>query len=53
LYVGAAGVTRLVPPSRPPHGKAGDGRHTRSALSFAQLVTGVAVEVEAIFGIKA
>ena len=30
-------------------GKEGDGYHARSALGFAQLPTGVAVEVEAIF----
>ncbi len=30
-------------------GKAGDGFHARSALGFASLPTGVAVEVEAIF----
>jgi enamine deaminase RidA (YjgF/YER057c/UK114 family) len=34
-------------------GKAGDGHHARSALGFAQLPTGAAVEVEAIFEIKA
>ena len=34
-------------------GKTGDGFHARSALGFAQLPTGVAVEVEAIFEIKA
>jgi enamine deaminase RidA (YjgF/YER057c/UK114 family) len=34
-------------------GKDGDGHHARSALGFAQLPTGVAVEVEAIFEIKA
>lgn len=33
-------------------GKTGDGFHARSALGFAQLPTGVAVEVEAIFEIK-
>ena len=33
-------------------GKEGDGYHARSALGFAQLPTGAAVEVEAIFGIK-
>jgi enamine deaminase RidA (YjgF/YER057c/UK114 family) len=33
-------------------GKDGDGYHARSALGFAQLQTGVAVEVEAIFEIK-
>lgn len=32
-------------------GKAGDGFHARSALGFASLPTGVAVEVEAIFEI--
>ncbi len=32
-------------------GKDGDGYHARSALGFAQLPTGVAVEVEAIFEI--
>jgi enamine deaminase RidA (YjgF/YER057c/UK114 family) len=30
-------------------GKDGDGYHARSALGFAQLPTGAAVEVEAIF----
>ena len=30
-------------------GKSGDGYHARSALGFAQLPTGAAVEVEAIF----
>ena len=30
-------------------GKDGDGFHARSAVGFAQLPTGVAVEVEAIF----
>ena len=30
-------------------GKTGDGYHARSALGFASLPTGVAVEVEAIF----
>ena len=34
-------------------GKTGDGHHARSALGFAQLPTGAAVEVEAIFEIKA
>ncbi len=33
-------------------GKAGDGFHARSAVGFASLPTGVAVEVEAIFEIK-
>ena len=33
------------------YGKDGDGYHTRSALGFAALPTGAAVEVEAIFGI--
>ena len=33
-------------------GKAGDGYHARSALGFAALPTGAAVEVEAIFEIK-
>lgn len=33
-------------------GKAGDGFHARSALGFASLPTGVAVEVEAIFEVK-
>lgn len=35
------------------YGKDGDGFHARSALGFASLPTGVAVEVEAIFEIKA
>lgn len=34
-------------------GKEGDGYHARSALGFAQLPTGAAVEVEAIFEITA
>jgi enamine deaminase RidA (YjgF/YER057c/UK114 family) len=34
-------------------GKESDGYHARSALGFAQLPTGAAVEVEAIFEIKA
>ena len=34
-------------------GKTGDGFHARSALGFASLPTGVAVEVEAIFEIIA
>jgi len=34
------------------YGKTGDGYHARSALGFAQLPTGVAVEVEAIFEIQ-
>ena len=34
-------------------GKDGDGYHARSALGFAQLPTGAAVEVEVIFEIKA
>jgi enamine deaminase RidA (YjgF/YER057c/UK114 family) len=34
-------------------GKDSDGYHARSALGFAQLPTGAAVEVEAIFEIKA
>ena len=34
------------------YGKEGDGYHARSALGFAALPTGVAVEVEAIFEIK-
>ena len=34
------------------YGKAGDGYHARSALGFAQLPTGAAVEVEAIFEIR-
>jgi enamine deaminase RidA (YjgF/YER057c/UK114 family) len=33
-------------------GKEGDGYHARSAVGFAQLPTGAAVEVEAIFEIK-
>jgi enamine deaminase RidA (YjgF/YER057c/UK114 family) len=33
-------------------GKAGDGFHARSALGFASLPTGVAVEVEAVFEVK-
>lgn len=33
-------------------GKEGDGFHARSALGFAQLPTGAAVEVEAIFEVK-
>jgi enamine deaminase RidA (YjgF/YER057c/UK114 family) len=33
-------------------GKDGDGFHARSALGFASLPTGVAVDVEAIFEIK-
>jgi len=33
-------------------GKDGDGYHARSAIGFAALPTGVAVEVEAIFEIK-
>lgn len=33
-------------------GKTGDGYHARSAVGFAQLPTGVAVEVEAIFEVK-
>ena len=33
-------------------GKTSDGFHARSALGFAQLPTGAAVEVEAIFEIK-
>ena len=32
-------------------GKDGDGYHARSAVGFAQLPTGVAVEVEGIFEI--
>ncbi|MBG86001.1 MAG: hypothetical protein CMO80_03750 [Verrucomicrobiales bacterium] len=34
------------------YGKEGDGYHARSAVGFAALPTGVAVEVEAIFEIK-
>lgn len=34
-------------------GKDGDGYHARSAVGFAALPTGVAVEVEAIFEVKA
>jgi enamine deaminase RidA (YjgF/YER057c/UK114 family) len=34
-------------------GKSTDGYHARSALGFAQLPTGAAVEVEAIFEVKA
>jgi enamine deaminase RidA (YjgF/YER057c/UK114 family) len=33
------------------YGKEGDGYHARSAIGFAQLPTGVAVEIEAIFEI--
>lgn len=33
------------------YGKDGDGYHARSALGFASLPTGVAVEVEAVFEI--
>lgn len=33
-------------------GKTGDGYHARSALGFAQIPTGSAVEIEAIFEIK-
>ncbi|MBI1347752.1 RidA family protein [bacterium] len=35
------------------YGKTGDGYHARSAVGFAQLPTGVAVEIEAIFEILA
>jgi enamine deaminase RidA (YjgF/YER057c/UK114 family) len=35
------------------YGKEGDGYHARSALGFAQLPTGAAVEVEAIFEVLA
>jgi len=34
------------------YGKEGDGFHARSALGFAALPTGAAVEIEAIFEIK-
>jgi len=34
------------------YGKDGDGYHARSALGFAALPTGAAVEIEAIFEIK-
>ncbi len=34
-------------------GKSGDGFHARSAVGFVSLPTGVAVEVEAIFELKA
>jgi len=34
-------------------GKEGDGFHARSAVGFASLPTGVAVEIEAIFELKA
>ncbi|MBB17087.1 hypothetical protein CMK22_17615, partial [Candidatus Poribacteria bacterium] len=34
------------------YGKDGDGYHARSALGFASLPTGPAVEVEVIFEIK-
>lgn len=34
------------------YGKNGDGYHARSALGFAALPTGVAVEIEAVFEIK-
>ena len=34
------------------YGKEGDGYHARSALGFAALPTGAAVEIEAIFEIK-
>lgn len=34
------------------YGKTGDGYHARSALGFAALPTGVAVEIEAVFEIK-
>ncbi len=34
------------------YGKEGDGFHARSAVGFAALPTGVAVEIEAIFEIK-
>ncbi len=33
-------------------GKTGDGYHARSALGFAQIPTGSAVEIEAIFEVK-
>ena len=33
-------------------GREGDGFHARSALGFARLPTGAAVEVEAIFEVK-
>ena len=33
-------------------GKEGDGYHARSAVGFAALPTGVAVEIEAIFEVK-
>jgi enamine deaminase RidA (YjgF/YER057c/UK114 family) len=35
------------------YGKTSDGYHARSALGFAQIPTGSAVEVEAIFEVKA
>jgi len=34
------------------YGKDGDGHHARSALGFAALPTGAAVEIEAIFEVK-
>jgi enamine deaminase RidA (YjgF/YER057c/UK114 family) len=34
------------------YGKTSDGYHARSALGFAQIPTGAAVEVEAIFEVK-
>ena len=34
------------------YGKDGDGYHARSALGFAALPTGAAVEIEAIFEVK-
>ena len=34
------------------YGKEGDGFHARSALGFAAIPTGSAVEVEAIFEVK-
>ena len=35
------------------YGKEGDGYHARSAVGFAALPTGAAVEIEAIFEIRA
>jgi enamine deaminase RidA (YjgF/YER057c/UK114 family) len=43
---GASDLVHLI------YGKDGDGYHARSAVGFAALPTGVAVEIEAIFQIK-
>ena len=52
LLFGASAVADVGAFGRPLGPAWGDGYHARSALGFAALPTGAAVEIEAIFEIK-